>query len=309
MTTFNYHTLDLNFLGIPRNIACFIIPLKSKKWALIDPGPYSCHKTLSTKLTKYGITLSDIERVFITHIHLDHSGGAWALAEAGAQIHVHPIGAPHLINPTKLYESAKRIYGEKMGTLWSKVGPISKEKVITVGNGESLTLSGQNGDIQITAHYTPGHASHHISWQMNDVLFAGDICGVRLNEKVVEIPAPPPEYHIGQWLDSLTRVRILTKSKIKKIAITHFGSYSDLDYFIQAVEVRLHEITAWFRGQVKDSLVEEWKVNTEDYITFLKSYYFSQGMNDDEIVAMFNINPPDMSVIGILRYLKKFENL
>ena len=144
-------TIDLEFLGYKKAIASYLIESQDGL-ILVDTGPYTCFKVLRQKLKDIAKNIEDIKHVLLTHIHLDHSGAAWALAELGANIYVHPIGTPHLIDPYRLISSAKRIYKDDMEKLWGKIGPISVAQVYTVTHEEVLSI----GEHDITVWFTPG---------------------------------------------------------------------------------------------------------------------------------------------------------
>ncbi len=112
-------TLDLNFQGNAGIIAAYLIP-HAHGAVLIESGPGSTIPALIKALAKHGFSPNDITDVLLTHIHLDHAGAAGWLAQQGARIHVHEIGAPHMINPAKLLASARRIYLENMERLWGE---------------------------------------------------------------------------------------------------------------------------------------------------------------------------------------------
>ena len=123
--------IDIQFLGVKSAIACFLIK-SSKGLVMIETGPSTGYKIIFQELNNLGYNIRDVKHVFVTHIHLDHSGGAWKFAENGAKIYVHPCGAKHLENPQKLIKSAKKIYGDKMDFLWGKIKKIDKKKIQTV---------------------------------------------------------------------------------------------------------------------------------------------------------------------------------
>ena len=148
--------IDLKFLGLERAIAVFLVETSIGP-ILIETGPHSSLPKLKSGLSKLGYELKDIKHVLLTHIHLDHAGAAWAFAEQGAKIHLHPRGYRHLNEPSKLLESARRIYKDQMDSLWGSIKPIPEDNLLTVEDGEVLTF----GDVSIKAMHTPGHAQHH----------------------------------------------------------------------------------------------------------------------------------------------------
>ena len=162
--------IDIQFLGVKSAIACFLIK-SSKGLIMIETGPSTSYNIISQELTNLGYNIKDVKHVFVTHIHLDHSGGAWKFAKNGAKIYVHPCGAQHLENPQKLIESATKIYGDKMDFLWGKIQKIDKKKIQTVEHKEKIII----GDTTIESLHTPGHAEHHIALKINDEIFTGDV--------------------------------------------------------------------------------------------------------------------------------------
>ena len=127
------YLLDLHFKGLPETIAAFLIETEAGP-VLVETGPHSTFPALREGLARHGYAPSDVRAVFLTQIHLDHAGAAWALAEAGADIYVHPLGARHLLQPDRLMESARRIYGEEMDRLWDAAKAAEKPKPGTIGS-------------------------------------------------------------------------------------------------------------------------------------------------------------------------------
>ena len=170
------HILDLGFLNIEHAIAAFVIE-GPEGLALVETGPASTLPHLEATLAEKGLQIADFQHVFLSHIHFDHAGAAWAFAEKGARIYVHPKGLPHLAAPEKLYNSARMIYKEHMDTLWGPMHPVEDSRLYAPGHGECIETCG----LRFTAWYTPGHAVHHIAWEVSDgaeaVLFTGDVAG------------------------------------------------------------------------------------------------------------------------------------
>src|SRR6478672_2418341 len=164
--------------------------------------------------------LETSDRVVLSHIHLDHAGAAWRFAELGAAIHVHPRGARHLIDPSRLMESATRIFGDEMGRLWGEMRPIPHDKVCVAEDGGAV----QVGRYEVRALATPGHASHHNVYHWDDDLFGGDVAGVRLDGGPPVPPFVPPELHIESWLESIARMRALGATRLY---LPHFGLMED----------------------------------------------------------------------------------
>ncbi len=154
------HTLDLHFLGIEKSIAVFVLEGPGGL-ALVECGPASTLPHLQKGFAQNGWGMADFQHIFLSHIHFDHAGAAWAFAEHGATIYVHPKGLPHLAQPEKLYNSARMIYGDAMDRLWGEMRPISESQLRAPEHGEIIEAVG----LQFRAWHTPGHATHHIAWE------------------------------------------------------------------------------------------------------------------------------------------------
>ena len=186
-------------------IACAVLETP-QGLTLIDPGPSTTLKTLETTLSPIG-GLSAVKNVVLTHIHLDHAGCVGQLAKLGGHIkfYVHPIGAPHLIDPERLTQSAKRIYGDKMDRLWGTILPVPHEQVYAVEDDHVIDTGGRF----LRSCYTPGHASHHIAWvdDQESISYVGDASGMRVQGSNYIIPvAPPPDINVDLWEQSLQRL-------------------------------------------------------------------------------------------------------
>ena len=158
-----FSTIDLHFLGDEQTIAAFLV-ITDLGPVLVETGPYSTWDYLEQGIQRLGFDIREIKHVFLTHIHFDHAGAAWALAEHGANIYVHPLGAPHLQSPERLLESARRIYGDQMDTLWGAIRPITAERIRVANHEDTFKL----GNTVFKAWHTPGHAVHHMygKWAM-----------------------------------------------------------------------------------------------------------------------------------------------
>src|SRR6185503_16739075 len=168
-------TLDLNFQGRPHAIASYLIrPPKGDAAVLIESGPGSTLASLEAGLAREGLSPRDVTHVLLTHIHLDHAGAAGWLARQGAQIYVHPVGAPHMLNPQKLLASAARIYGDRMESLWGEFLPVPENRLKVPKDGETIVV----GNLEFVPLHSPGHAEHHYAYMFEDMIFCGDVGGV-----------------------------------------------------------------------------------------------------------------------------------
>jgi len=228
------HTLDLEFYGATELIASFLVPADGG-FILIDPGPASSFEVVERRVEEAGYRLQDLRAVFATHVHLDHSGGAGVLAQrTGCRVFCHPSGAPHLENPAaKLLPSAERLYGDKMEPLWGTTVGVPKDQLRKVDDGESVMIC----ELEIIGWHTPGHAIHHVAWQIGDAVATGDVAGVRFPSAThVLPPLPPPDIDIEKWRQSLDLLRRLDPDRL---LLTHFGAFDDPARHIDELEDRL----------------------------------------------------------------------
>lgn len=290
------HTLDLNFQGKTHAIASYLIR-DGDSVALIESGPGSTLPALEAGLTSLGLALSNVTHVLLTHIHLDHAGAAGRLARQGAQVYVHPLGAPHLLNPEKLIASATRIYGERMESLWGEFLPVPQDQLHVVNDAEEIAI----GNLRFVALSTPGHAEHHHAYLFEDVCFSGDVGGVRIpGYPYLRVPMPPPELNIEKWRASLNRLR---GRKFSRIAPTHFGIYADPEWQLRAVEKGLDAAERWLEQTMpSDPPVEELRAS---FTKWMEDEGRQQGL-DVEVIKSYELaNPIGMSADGLQRYWKK----
>ena len=211
---------DLHFQQRERIIATAVVHA-SGGVALVDPGPSTTLPTLGATLAAAGISMSDVTDILITHIHLDHAGATGTLVREhpGLRVFVHEKGAPHMANPEKLIASAARLYGDAMDRLWGEVLPVPAASITILAGGERIAAGGRTFDIE----YTPGHASHHVSFFDRDsgVALVGDTAGVKLTpDGFVLPPTPPPDVDLEAWRDGLARI---DRWRPETLFLTHFG--------------------------------------------------------------------------------------
>jgi glyoxylase-like metal-dependent hydrolase (beta-lactamase superfamily II) len=269
----------------------------AKSVALIESGPGSTLQNLLEALKAHGIQPGDVKDVLLTHIHLDHAGAAGWWARQGATIHVHPLGAPHLIDPSKLLASAQRIYGEEMDSLWGEFLSAPAEKVHAVRDGEVLTLA----DHQIKAIDTPGHARHHYTYQVETVAFTGDVAGVRLpGYSWIAMPTPPPEFDLESWQYSLQK---LAQLRFTEIYPTHFGQVlNPTEHFIRFAPILMNAVDLIHHlllgGLSRDKIIETYQ---EWYVARAAE----AGAGGDVLDHYASVNSLPMCVDGMIRYWKK----
>lgn len=304
VTTQTIHTLDLNFQGIPGSIAVYLIP-HTRGAALVECGPGSTLPALQRGLRALGLDFADITDVLLTHIHLDHAGAAGWLARQGARIHVHPVGAPHLIDPEKLLISAGRIYGDRMQTLWGEFLSVPETQLDVVEDNQVVEV----GDLRFRAIDTPGHAYHHYAYVFNDVCFTGDIGGVRVGGiRHLRLPMPPPEFNLEVWRQSLERLeQEYAAGRFARIAPTHFGVFDDPAWHLKAARQALDEVEAWMlRVMPGDPTPAELEAQ---FIDWARQRSLRYGVQESVLGPLEAANPSGMSAHGIYRYWHKVRKI
>jgi glyoxylase-like metal-dependent hydrolase (beta-lactamase superfamily II) len=196
---------------------------------IVDPGPSTCLDTLLSGLA------GEPRALLLTHIHLDHAGATGSLVRRFPElrVYVHEVGAPHLIDPAKLLESAGRLYGDDMERLWGDVLPVPADNVVELHGGESVE--------GFRVAYTPGHANHHVAYLHEDSAdaYVGDVAGVRIPPHEFTIaPTPPPDIDIEAWERSLGAVAAWGP---RRLCLTHFGF---VDEAVEQLE-RVREALRW----------------------------------------------------------------
>lgn len=296
--------IDLEFQEQPQVIASYALG-DSDDLGLVETGPTTTLPALIQGLEEVG-GLERLKTVVVTHIHLDHAG---ALGELLARVphlraYVHRVGAPHVIDPTKLLNSAARIYGNQMDLLWGSVRPAPADQVIAVDEGDIIRVGGED----LTVIYTPGHASHHIAlWSpRRRAVFTGDVAGVRLPcSEHVRPPTPPPDIDLGLWRESVARLLALQP---ETLYLTHFGPHAD--------NVKAHFETLLERLDAWTELVRLGLEEGQDPVTIVDnlrregdSEVISEGGSSDNLRQYELATPYGMTVDGLIRYLRKAERV
>lgn len=282
--------LDLHFQGRPQCVAAFLVSAPQGK-LLVECGPASSRDYLLQELAERGVQPVHIQGVLLTHIHLDHAGDAGWWAQQGVTVYVHPVGAPHLLDPSKLLASAGRIYGEHMERLWGEIVPCPGEHVVALTPDQTHTIAG----LEITAWDTPGHARHHLAYQIGSECLCGDVAGVRLpGSEFLSVPAPPPEFERETWLATIDK---LSAHDFSRIYLTHFGPvdavaehFVELKRRIEEAAEFVHARTGMSRDEVVRAYTEWQRPQFGDAATFDR---YEQA------------NPLFMSVDGLMRYWRK----
>jgi glyoxylase-like metal-dependent hydrolase (beta-lactamase superfamily II) len=235
--------IDLHHQGCDRVIGVYLLETEDGL-ALFDCGPSTCVTALNAGLDAHGIELREVRHLLVSHIHLDHAGAAGVLVREhpALQVHVSEVGASHLVDPTKLEASARRLYGDTFDTLWGELAPTPAENVHVVGD----RVAG------LECFLTPGHASHHVCYLDRDgTLYAGDAAGVRIQPNPLVLPpTPPPEVDIEAWQRSLDEIE---RRRPERLALIHFGVHEDVGSHLDGLEL---ELDRWAR-RVRDGMDQD----------------------------------------------------
>ncbi len=293
-----YHTLDLHFQGYDHAIAAFVIE-SSEGPILIESGPYSTFPALEKELDEIGYKSDDIKHVLLSHIHFDHAGAAWALAEKGATIYLHPFGADHMHDPTKLVASATMIYGDQMDVLWGEMKAIPRENLKIIEHEEKVMIGGQ----QFTALHTPGHAKHHIAWEWGQTIFTGDVAGVKIEAGPVVPPCPPPDINLEEWIASIDLV--LSRNP-EKLALTHFAERANVTEHMTELKNILTDWGNWIKEKMDTGTSQEDMV--PQFMEYTNEQLRSRGVLEEGLKRYEAANPAWMSVAGLVRYWKKKDS-
>jgi glyoxylase-like metal-dependent hydrolase (beta-lactamase superfamily II) len=212
--------LDLNWMGRPHSIGAVLLESDGHN-AILDPGPASTLEALRAQLQLRGLSVSDLDAILLTHIHLDHAGASGTLLgeNPNLRVFVHNKGAAHLADPSKLLASAGRLWGDDLQRLFGKTLAVPQENIQILDGEETVSV----GTRKIEVIYTPGHASHHVTYfdEQEGVAFAGDTAGIRIANGPYIMPAtPPPDIDLAVWEQSFAAI---LDRRPAKLFVTHFG--------------------------------------------------------------------------------------
>jgi len=249
---------------------------------VIDPGPTSCLETLLA-----GLGGERPHALLLTHIHLDHAGASGSLVERWPEleVYVHERGARHMVSPERLLGSARQLYGDDMDRLWGDMVPVPEANLRVLHGGETL-LGGQ-----FDVAYTPGHASHHVSFLHEGVAFVGDTGGVRIAGSQLTVPpSPPPDIDVEKWHASIERIAAWHP---RRLVATHFGASEDASAQLSELSGRLDDWAAWAREQDLETFVEGVRAEIGEHV-------------DAETAASYEqAAPPEQLYAGLERYWRK----
>ena len=290
--------IDLEFLGRAHAIASGIVQ-SAAGVAIVDPGPTTCLPTLERGLQQHGIRWHDVRHIMLTHIHLDHAGATGTIVRAHPHVTVlvHERGATHMADPQKLIDSATRLYGDDMHRLWGEIAPVPQRSLVTLAGGEQIDAGGRTFEVA----YTPGHASHHVSYldRSSGVAFVGDTAGVCIDGGYVLPPTPPPDIDVEKWRTSLDALEAWSPDTI---FLTHFGPIGSVRPHLETLWQNLQEMARWVRHTLDEGGSDEERSRT--FAERLRQDMRRQ-MNEVQIAAYPVAAPFEQLWLGLARYWRK----
>ncbi|MDF1658528.1 MAG: MBL fold metallo-hydrolase [Verrucomicrobiales bacterium] len=292
-------TIDLLFQGHERAIASFLVE-GPDGFILIETGPESCRERLLAELKERETDPADIAAVFVTHIHLDHAGGAGWWASQGVPVYVHPKGARHLIDPERLESSARQIYGDRFDELWGGMIPAPADKVIAVEDDEIISVAG----LDVCAIETLGHCFHHHVYAIGGVIFAGDAAGARIDDSgFISVTSAPPQFHLEHTLSSIDHLIDLAPASLY---LTHFGEVDNPEAHLEAYYEAV-ELNALFIQQRLEEGMDAEALQVA-YEAFQMEQAFRSRVRSDDWATYQGVNGTAMCADGIRLYWEKLTD-
>jgi glyoxylase-like metal-dependent hydrolase (beta-lactamase superfamily II) len=292
-------TIDVRMHGHEGLTAAFLV--SGEKTALLETGPKSTVEHVVRGLDEAGIDRLDY--IIVTHVHLDHAGAAGTLAAQWptATVAVHEVGAPHLVDPSKLWNSAARVFGDDMERLWGGIDPVPQGRILVLRDGDRIDLGGR----VLQAFDTPGHAYHHHAFldDATGALFAGDALGVLLQDVGFVRPAtPPPEFNLEAAIESIERIKSLEPASVWP---THFGEAA------RPVGEVCDEAVAALKNWREWVSEGRTKANDLDGITAVVQERvrnaLERRLSDDQMTRLEETTSYRMNTLGYMRYLDRKE--
>ncbi len=246
--------IDLRFQDQSEVIAAAVLH-SSFGAAIVDPGPAVTLETLGSELRRYGIAVSDIRTILLTHINFDHAGATGAIVNEnpGVTVYVHVAGIRHMADPARLIASARQIWGDELETLWGEFKAVPETNLRGLTGGERIRI----GERELEVAYTPGHARHHVSYFDHDsgIAFVGDTAGIRVGPSPYVLPpTPPPDLDLVAWR---TSVEVIERWRADTLFLTHFGPRTDTVNHMRTFVDHLAELAEIARRIVAQESREE----------------------------------------------------
>jgi glyoxylase-like metal-dependent hydrolase (beta-lactamase superfamily II) len=292
--------IDVHMHGFEGVTAAYVV--EGERTALVETGPKSCIDHLQAGLDDAGI--ERLDWIVVTHIHLDHAGaaGTLALRYPEATVAVHHVGAPHLVDPSKLWRSATRIYGDRMEEMWGGIDPLSEDRIRSLSDGDVIDLGGRT----LTAVETLGHAGHHHAFvdSETNIAFTGDALGVKLQGVDAIRPAtPPPEFDLELAISSIEKLRAIEPAELWP---THFGpAGNDVDGLTDSAIESLRRWAEWVQEARAQGVDKE--VGAE-LIRAHARKEFEKTLSEHDVDRLEQTTSYQMNTAGYWRYFDKRES-
>jgi len=297
------YLLDTQHQGKAGIIGSYLVPhANGEQFILIECGSGASLEVLEQAITQAGFDPAAISDVLVTHIHLDHAGAAGALATRyDANVYVHEQGAPHLADPSRLWSSASRIYGDAMDTLWGEMIPVPEHQLKSVTDGDTVHMGGHD----IGVIHSPGHAGSHVVYQLGSDLFTGDAAAIAMGDAgdaytLVRPAVPPPEVNLEIWQETLAKLKA---THAHRLLLTHFGAISDVNAHLDAIK---EENTRWAEAILTGMQQHENDALLAARLRAVTSESYQRVQLPQNAIDRYNMTSNDtMSVMGLTRYWKK----
>jgi glyoxylase-like metal-dependent hydrolase (beta-lactamase superfamily II) len=274
--------IDLRYLDAHRVIGAYLLETDDGP-TLFECGPSSCLDALRAGLAERGLEIRDVRHLLLSHIHLDHAGAAGVLVREhpALQVHVSEIGAPHLVDPSRLERSARRLYGDAFDALWGELAPVPAGNVHVVGDRV----------LGLDCFPTPGHASHHVSYLDRDgTLYAGDAAGVRIQPgRFVMPPTPPPEVDVEAWQRTIDEI---DRRDPERLALIHFGVADDPGRHLADLRLELYDWAEFVQGGAAE----------DEFVEYVRAELANAG---EDVATYDKAMPLWQSYRGLARWVEK----
>ncbi|MDH5754990.1 MAG: MBL fold metallo-hydrolase [Candidatus Bathyarchaeota archaeon] len=294
------YLIDVETAGIKNFIASYV--LKGKHVAIVETGPAFSVSSLLSGLKELNIKLEEVTYIAVSHIHLDHGGGAGTLMKylPKAKVIVHRRGAPHLANPERLWTQAREVLGS-VAEMYGKPEPVPEERNIAATDGMTFDI-GNNVELKVVE--TLGHASHHLSYYetLSEGIFTGDAAGIYLNEFDVVVPTTPPPFRLDIALESLGK---LINLKPRHLYYSHFGK---ADKPIEKLQTYAQQLKLWAK-------IAKQGIENRENLEAIRKRIFESDEAVQKAAEYIKTHPvlsetvPNQSVQGFMEFVEKFGNI
>lgn len=310
---FNTYLIDLYDLSFPERTGCYVI--LDEDITIIETSATPSHEHLLQGLKELKISLDKIKNVIVTHIHLDHSGGAGLLMEKcpNATLYVHPKGARHLEDPTKLIASAKQVYGEDFDRLFNPILPINSSQIYQVADGEELVIGNNR---KLTFLYTPGHANHHISIfdSISKFIYTGDTLGIyyqQLQQEIGPYILPSTSPNQFSYEATLNSSRKIQEYKPEAICFGHYGLTRDTNFVYESLKSYLDRFLSLTESTIKENkdkpFYEKSRILSESLFNEIKKDLKSKNIDDSHLVFQIIKLDLEVSAMGLVLAMDRNE--